>query len=386
MSHLVPNRKFGRDHEDAITAVAVSPEGQRMVTGSCDRMLCLWDLKTGVMLKKMEGNHHEVRALAVSRDGRMIASGGDKGEIIIWHGETGEYLIQVTMADSYTIFSLDFSPDGTVLASGSMDWMTKFWSTATWKMEGNPIESSSWVNCIRYSPSGELLAITSSTHLKIYNADTKECVADMGESFKPNLGSDSNHFLAWTPNGTRLLSTGCHGQRIQEWDTSTWRQVDGTGYCGPHIIDIAINPAGTLVVFASVDKHVRLWRLSDRKTIAIFQNSSPTLCVTFSIDGKHILSGGRDKMISEWAVPEDANTMITTEDMVACSTCIAEGFSASAMVLSEIDAGANNYTSLANYRANILRLDQALNDATKSPPERFDRAESIYGPVMPRNV
>jgi WD40 repeat protein len=312
MSHLVPNRKFSKDHEGAITTVVVSPEGQRMVTGSYDRMLCLWDLKTGVMLKKMKGNRHEVRALAVSRDGRMIASGGDKGEIIIWHGETGEYLIQVMMADSYTIFSLDFSPDGTVLASGSMDWMSKFWNTTTWEMEGNPIESSTWVSCVRYSPSGKLLAIASNTHLKIYNSDTKECVADIGNSYKPNVGNDSNHFLAWTPDGTRLLSTGRHDQRIQEWDATTWKQVDdhGTGYCGRHIKDIAINPAGTLVASASVDEHVRLWRLSDRKTIAIFQNSAPTMSVTFSIDGMHILSGGRDKMISEWAVPEDANAMV----------------------------------------------------------------------------
>lgn len=387
MSHLVPNRKFGRDHEDAITAVVVSPEGQRMVTGSCNRMLCLWDLKTGVMLKKMEGNRHEVRALAVSRNGRMIASGGDQGEIIIWHGETGEYLIQVMMADSYTIFSLDFSPDGTVLASGSMDWMTKSWSTATWEMEGNPIESSSWVNCVRYSPSGKLLAIASNTHLKIYNSDMKECVADMGECFQPNLGNNSNHFLAWTPNGTRLLSAGCHGQRIQEWDTSAWKQVDdhGTGYCGRHIRDIAINPAGTLVAFASADEHVRLWRLLDRKTIAIFQNSTPTLCVTFSIDGKYILSGGRDKMISEWAVPEDANTMITIKDLATCSTCIVEGFRASTRVFRRLTPVLTT-TPHTPINAQTHNWDQALDDATKLSPERFDCAESIYGPVMPRNV
>jgi WD40 repeat protein len=265
MSHLVPNREFSKKHEDVIAAVAVFPEGQRMVTGSYDRMLCLWDLKTGVMLKKMEGNRHEVRALAVSRDGQLIASGGDKGEIIIWHGETGEYLVQVTMADSYTTFSLDFSPDGTVLASGSMDWMMKFWSTATWEMEGNPIESSTWVSCVRYSPSGNLLAIAINNNIKIYNSDTRECIADMGDvRYYPD--SCNLNFLAWTPDGTRLLSTGyIRGfPKIQEWDTSTWKRVGDhwTGH-SRDIKDIVINTAGTLVASASLDKHVRLWRLSD---------------------------------------------------------------------------------------------------------------------------
>jgi hypothetical protein len=302
-----------------------------MVTGSYDRMLCLWDLKTGIMLKKMEGNRHEVRALAVSRDGQLIASGGDKGEIIIWHGETGEHLVQVTMADSYTIFSLDFSPDGTVLASGSMEWMTKFWSTATWKMEGNSIESSTWVNCIRYSPSGKLLAIATNSNLKIYNSDTRECVADMRDNYKSYSTFKLNpcHLLAWTLDGTRLLSMG-GSTRIQEWDTLTWQEVSDshwtrTGRCIRHTEDIVINPTGTLVASASVDKHVYIWRLSDQKTIAIFQHSAPTMCVTFSVDGKHILSGGGDKMISEWVVPEDDNSQILIDDTAACGECIAKG-------------------------------------------------------------
>ncbi|KAG1893131.1 uncharacterized protein F5891DRAFT_1208096 [Suillus fuscotomentosus] len=80
---------------------------------------------------------------------------------------------------------------------------------------------------------------------------------------------------------------------IQEWDTSTWQQV-GHAYEGhtDTIHAIAIHPAGTLVASASHYNHVRLWRLSDQRTIAVFQRSSAMECVTFSVDGKHILSGG----------------------------------------------------------------------------------------------
>jgi WD40 repeat protein len=62
-----------------------------------------------------------------------------------------------------------------------------------------------------------------------------------------------------------------------------------------------------------------------KKTIAIFQHSAPTMCVTFSVDGKHILSGGGDKMISEWVVPEDDNSQILIDDTAACGECIAKG-------------------------------------------------------------
>jgi WD40 repeat protein len=89
----------------------------------------------------------------------------------------------------------------------------------------------------------------------------------------------------------------------------TWQQV-GHPWKGhtQAIYAIAIHPAGTLVASASDDTHVRLWRLSDRQTIAIFKHSSPLRSVTFSSDGKHILSGGEDKKISEWAVPKNANS------------------------------------------------------------------------------
>jgi WD40 repeat protein len=89
------------------------------------------------------------------------------------------------------------------------------------------------------------------------------------------------------------------------WDSSTWQQV-GHPWKGhtSHIIGIAIDPNGTLVASASYDNHVRLWRLSDRQNIGIFQHSSPAYSVTFSVDGRYILSGGHDAKISQWEVPK----------------------------------------------------------------------------------
>ncbi|KAG2357625.1 WD40-repeat-containing domain protein [Suillus spraguei] len=298
----IPLRTF-KGHEDGVRAVAVFPDEWRMVTASDDKTLHLWDLKTGDVLKKMEEHHTWVWSLAVSRDGQLIASGDGGGKIIIWHGETGESLIK---AHSSWIKSLDFSPDGTVLASGSFDQTTKLWNTKTWQQQGDPIRCASDVNCVRYSPSGELLAITTNKDIQIYNPGTRKCVA----SFK---GHKSYNFsLAWMPDGTRLLTSGSD-PTIREWDTSTWERV-GSPWQGHSqaIYAIAFNSTGTLVASASHDGHVRLWQLSDQRTVATFKHSSYLRCVTFSVDGKHILSGGGDKMITEWAVPDDIISKIPT--------------------------------------------------------------------------
>jgi WD40 repeat protein len=128
-----PIRTF-EDHGDRVVAVAVFRD-ERMVTGSYDGMLRLWDLKTGVVLKKMEGHRSRVRALAISPDEKWIVSGDKCGGLIAWHGETGEQDNPINKAHEGCIFSLDFSPDSSTLASGSSDTTTKLWSTSSWQVQ-----------------------------------------------------------------------------------------------------------------------------------------------------------------------------------------------------------------------------------------------------------
>ncbi|KAG2147810.1 uncharacterized protein EDB93DRAFT_1250323 [Suillus bovinus] len=354
MSELIPIttplREF-KGHEERVTAVAVFLDKRLMVTGSLDKTLRLWDLKTGKMLKKMEGHCSEVMRLAVSRDGQLVASGHFYGEIIVWHGETGESLTNIKTAHTSSINSLDFSPDGTVLATGSKDKTTKLWNTQTWRQQGN-IKCYSDVNCVRYSPShnGELLAIAADNNIQIYNPNTKERVA----SFKGH--AHRNLSLAWTPDGTRLLTGGDKSDStIHEWDASTWKQVDDPwlGHTMA-ITSIAINPAGTLVASVSDDRHVRLWRLSDRRTMATFKHTSQTVCVTFSVDGNHILSGGGDKMISEWA-PQACLVQILAITTARIACIVGDLSTAEKLLTQDINTNPGNMTGTTPFKMQSRR-------------------------------
>jgi WD40 repeat protein len=149
--------------------------------------------------------------------------------------------------------------------------MTKFWCTKTWQMQGEPIICDAWVFCIRYSPSGELLAIATSQNIHIYNSGTRKRVA----SFKGH--TKWNWSLAWTLDGTRLLSGGDNEDpTIREWDPLTWQQVGHPWGGHTEIINaIAIDPTGTLVASASYDNHVRLWRCRDSRLAEHASLNSP---------------------------------------------------------------------------------------------------------------
>ncbi|OJA19132.1 hypothetical protein AZE42_02148 [Rhizopogon vesiculosus] len=305
--HILPTSTPVREFEggeESVLAVAVFLDGQRMVTSG--RTLRLWNLKDGVVTKTMEGHRDWVWGVAISRDGKLIASGDENGELIFWQGDSGEPLTQAIKAHTTWISSVNFSPDSNVLATSSSDWTTKLWSSETRQLEGDPIDCGAPVHCVRFSPSGELLAIAAGKGIQIWKPGTRECIANFNAvpAISPNLS------LAWIPGGTRLLSAGSYDDpTIREWDSSTWKQV-GEPWNGhaSDIRDIVVNSSGTLVASVSRDKSVRLWSLSDRRTIASFKlkHSDEVFSATFSIDGKHILGGGYDKKVSEWAVPKDA--------------------------------------------------------------------------------
>jgi WD40 repeat protein len=217
----------------------------------------------------------------------------------------------INKAHNGWIFSLHFYSDSQLLASGSSDTTVKIWNTLTWEVQWT-LSCGGNVRCIRYMPwaSNKCLAVATDDNIQIY-----ECHYDSyyrcynSLRLTRTIGGGFNYTLAWTPDGKRLFSGG-NGvdPTIREWENSYyWTQISDPwkGHF-KNIHAISLNPSGTLLASASDDNRVRLWRVSDRRTIAIFAHSGEVNCVTFSANGKHILSGGVDRKISEWPISEDA--------------------------------------------------------------------------------
>ncbi len=75
-----------------MTAVAVSPDGRFIVSGSGDRTVKVWEAATGRLLRSLEGHKDDMTAVAVSPDGRFIVSGSDDRTVKVWEAKTGRLL------------------------------------------------------------------------------------------------------------------------------------------------------------------------------------------------------------------------------------------------------------------------------------------------------
>ena len=127
-----------KNHKLAITCLVLSPDGQYLFTASKDAGLVKWDLKTGEKLFKLPGGRkgteakHKghctcIHALAISSDGKFLASGDDGRLIHIWNPKTFE-LLRTFRGHRDAISGLAFRKKSHTLFSCSLDRAIKIWN------------------------------------------------------------------------------------------------------------------------------------------------------------------------------------------------------------------------------------------------------------------
>ena len=123
---LLEGKTPRKGHRDYLRSVAYSPDGSRLISGSDDRTIKIWNVSTGQCLQTLTGHTDYVWEVSYRPDGKRIASGSFDETIKIWDADTGKCLTTLT-GHSDVVDSVAYSPSGKSLASGSDDYTIRLW-------------------------------------------------------------------------------------------------------------------------------------------------------------------------------------------------------------------------------------------------------------------
>ncbi|KIO01869.1 hypothetical protein M404DRAFT_149210 [Pisolithus tinctorius Marx 270] len=136
-------------HDTTVNSVAFSPDGKRIVSGSEDDTVMVWDAERGVQIgSPLEGHTEEVYSVAFSPDGKWIVSGSLDMTVGVWDAEGGVQVGCPLEGHTEAVTSVAFSPDGKRIVSGSTDKTVRIWDAERGVQIGYPLEEHGVVACL----------------------------------------------------------------------------------------------------------------------------------------------------------------------------------------------------------------------------------------------
>lgn len=244
-------------HTAEVRHIAFSPDGKLLATASFDRTVRLWDLATRKTLRVLEQNFL-VKAIAFSPDGNFLARASNNmainWSINICDLVSGkEVKTQNPIGSIGFVYSIAFSPDGKILASTSSNGMVRLWDPATgWSLRILPHDRVE-ARDIAFSADGKLLASAwADGVVKLWDPHTG---CEMG-TFVAHNGCTSA--IAFSPDGQLLASASFDDNIVKIWDPATGTKLQTLLGHNQGITSIAFSPDG-LLASSSYDKTVTLW-------------------------------------------------------------------------------------------------------------------------------
>ncbi len=242
--------------------VTYSPDGHLLI--ACDRNLVkIYDPVSGKLVKTLEGHETDVTAIAISSDGKHIASGALDGSLLLWNAVMGT--VQAQMAQHKdSIENLAFRPDGKWLITTSDDASMKIWDASTGELLKDYTDFSGVVLGATFSPDGQKFAFSDGTiHVWRFGNDSQMQISHQELYSIPNAGSDRF-------SGDGSLLAGLRGNDVKIWDAATGRElltlVGHTGW----VMGLSFSPDGKSLASTSLDGTVKIWSLTPgNETVAV---------------------------------------------------------------------------------------------------------------------
>lgn len=304
-------------HPGIIYALAFSPDGKIVASGSGDSTIKFWESKSGVLLKSLFGHRRKVNSIAFSGDGQILVSGSDDDTLKIWNVADGQLLrtIAAFTPGVDRIRAVAISPDKQFVIAGGGNRI-QIWNTSTGQKistletheshtgPGSHGVEMTWccgseVLALAYSPDGSLIV---STHddktIKFWDPGKLEPTRVIKGRF-PDVRS-----MAFSPDGKSIATGYLEGDtKVDFWSVTTGELIDSLEKGSDYVESVAFSRDGRLIVTSDIGSDLKLYSVKTRKLVREFkQPYSQGDRVAFSPDGKYFVSGGENQNIMLWDV------------------------------------------------------------------------------------
>ncbi|MCE9534160.1 MAG: WD40 repeat domain-containing protein [Planctomycetes bacterium] len=299
-------------HGDWVNQIAYNPDGSKLVSGSRDGTVKIWDMGNGREIRTYRGHKDPVRSVAWSADGKLIASAGGN-DIHIWTADDGK-LVHTLKGHTAAVNSVSIREDSKALVSGSDDRSIRVWDLDKGKELSivNQGQIVAVIYFVTYSSNGKLIAsVNGDGQLHVWKPDMpppqQKLVlgsnAHPGGSYQVAFSTDMK--MIFTCGGDKMARQ--HGGTDPEGQT-----IAGTGVRqknfdvagGGHsetVTSLAISPDGKTFVTGSRDRSIRVWDLNTTKVIRTLQgHTDEVTSLAFTKDGTQLASASKDQNIRVW--------------------------------------------------------------------------------------
>ena len=285
-----------------VNALAISPNGRAIATGGADKTVRLWDLTTGELIYAFAqyiplispGHRDAVTAVLFGLDGRTLFSGGADGAVKWW--DLANYRLISTLPEKgWVTAAIALSPNGDMLVSAGGEGKIKLWDLPTLTVQATLIHHQDWVSAIAFSPDGKTL----------FSSSWDKTICFWGLPSGRLLNTFTAHddrvsCLLAHPDGQSLISGGWDGA-VKIWSlkdnlryrTLTWHQ--------DRVSAIALSPDGKTLATGSEDSTLDLWRWDTSQRLSSLNHAWWGIrAIAFAPDGQTLVSSSADETVKLW--------------------------------------------------------------------------------------